>query len=107
MRLNLNSVGFRWVLLLLVSLVLADGVITEFVVNSGLAWESNPMMRGLLPTGNFMLVKIAGSALVALLLADMYRHHQKLALVASWIFVLVYTCIVYWNISSIFIAAIV
>jgi hypothetical protein len=107
MRINLNSVGFRYVLLLLVALVLADGLITEFVINSGIAWESNPLMRGLLPTGHFMLIKVAGSVLVALILADMYRHHPKLAANTAWLFVLVYTGIVYWNLSGVLLAAII
>jgi hypothetical protein len=96
----LDSVCFRYGLLLLVGLVIADGIITQFIINSGLGWESNPFMRIFLSNGHFMLVKVGGSVLVALLLADMYRHHAKTARVAAWLFVLVYTGIVYWNIGG-------
>ena len=106
LRLSLNSVRFRYVLMLLVSLILADGLITEFLINSGLAWESNPVMRGLLPTGYFMLTKTIGAVLATLLLASIYRQQPKMAVVSSWIFVLVYTGIVYWNLGSVLISII-
>jgi hypothetical protein len=96
----LSSVRFRYALLLLVSLILADGIITEYVTYYGLAWESNPILRGLLPTGHFMLVKIVGSLMVVLLLGSIYRQQPKIATTATWLFVLVYTGIVYWNISG-------
>ena len=102
---GLNSLPFGYVLLLLVSLILSDGVFTEFVINSGMGWESNPFMSGLLSTGHFMLVKITGSLLVALLLVNIYRHQPKMAAVASWLFVLFYTGVVYWNLGSVLIAA--
>jgi hypothetical protein len=105
MRINLNSVRFRYVLLLLASLILADGIITEYVIQSGTAWEGNPFMRGLLPTGYFMLVKIVGALLVILLLSSIYKQQPKMALVATWLFVLVYTGIVYWNLGGILVTA--
>jgi hypothetical protein len=101
----LYSVRYRYVLLLLSALVMADGVITEFIINSGRGWESNPFMSGLLPTGWFLPVKMAGSLLVVLIMASVYRQQPKMAVVASWIFVAVYTGIVYWNICGTLLAA--
>ena len=98
----LHSLRFRYVLLLLVSLILADGVITEYLIDSGLAWESNPFLRGPLANGSFMLVKTIGCLLVVLLMVNIYRQQPKWAVVASWIFVFVYTGIVYWNLSGVF-----
>ena len=100
MRIKLTSVPFRYALLLLVGLIIADGYITEYIIKQGLGREGNPFMLGLLPTGYFMPVKIAGSILVALLLWHIYRKQPGMARVATWLFILVYTGIVYWNVGG-------
>jgi hypothetical protein len=99
MQLLLKSVRFRYVLLLLVGLVLADGLITQFLITSGIAREGNTFLRGLLATGDFMPIKIAGALLSALLLVRINRHQPKMAIVTSWCFIAIYTGIVYWNIT--------
>ena len=105
MRTMFSSVRFRFVLMLLIGLILADGIITEYVIYSGMAWESNPFLRGFLSTGHLMLVKILGSCLVALFLASIYRQQPKMATIATWLFVLLYTGIVYWNLGGLLLAS--
>ena len=87
--------------MLLVGLVLADGLITQFLIVSGIAIEGNPFLRNLFTTGDFMSTKIAGSLLSALLLTGINRRRPKMAMVTSWCFIAVYTGIVYWNIAVI------
>ena len=91
-------------LLTLAGLILADGYITQFVVNSGLCRESNPIMQNALSHGYFMPVKMAGSSLVVLLLWSIYKQQPKMAVVASGLSVLIYSGIVYWNIAGALIA---
>ena len=87
-------------LMLLAGLMLADGLITEYLVVSGLALEGNPFMQGPLTGGYFMPVKIAGAWLSALILASIHRHTPKIAAVVAWMFIAVYAGIVYWNIGE-------
>ncbi len=101
LKLPLNIVRFRYVLLLLMGLVLADGFITQFLVGSGIAWEGNPLLRGLAATGNLTAVKIIGSLVCALLLVSIRRHQPRMASITAWSFIGIYTLIVYWNIAVI------
>ena len=99
-QLPLNIVRFRYLLMLLVGLVVADGLLSEFLVNSGMGREGNPFLRDIMATGDFILVKIAGSLLSALLLAAIYRRQPKMAVVTTWCFIAIYTGIAYWNIGG-------
>ena len=96
----LDSLRFPYVLMLLFTLMLADALITEYLVNSGLASEGNPFMQGPLSGGYFMPVKIIGAWLSALILASIHRHNPKLAAAVAWAFVVVYCVTVYWNIGG-------
>ena len=99
MQIQLNTIRFRFVLMLLVSLVVADGLITKHLIDSGVASESNPFLKDLFANGSALPFKIAGAVLSALLLAFMSRHHPKLASLTSWCFIAVYTGIVWWNLG--------
>jgi hypothetical protein len=96
----LDSVRFPFVLMLLAGLMLADGLITEYLVISGLTLEGNPFMQGPLAGGYFMPVKIAGAWLSALILSSIHRHAPKIAAAVAWVFIAVYAGIVYWNIGQ-------
>jgi len=98
MQLISKSIRFRYVLLLLVGLVLADGIITEYLISSEIAWESNLLLRGFIACSNFMSIKIAGALLAAFFLIRINRHQPTMAKVTSWWSIAIYTAIVYWNI---------
>jgi hypothetical protein len=99
MSLQSNILRFRYILMLLVGLVLADGFVTEFLVYSGIGHEGNPLLKGFLGSGNLMIVKIIGVGLSVLLLASANTHHPKWTAVVAWSFILIYTLILYWNLS--------
>jgi hypothetical protein len=101
MQLSLNSIRFKYLLMLLVSQHQADGLITEYLVGSGRAWEGNPFLRKPLENGNLMPLKIIGVLVSSLILASIYRTNSKMAVVAAWFFTIVYTGIVYWNIGGV------
>lgn len=92
----------RYLLGLLVVLVIADGVLTQFLVSGGLAREGNPFLQPLVGTAAFLVLKVAGALLAAFILWDVYRRFPRVAVIATSCFVFVYGVIVLWN-SSLFI----
>ena len=94
------SAGKRKIILLLsalVGLVVADGVITNFLVGKGTAWEANPLLEPIVGKTGFMIIKIVGALLCALILWDVYRRYPRVGIIAAWIAVIGYAVIVAWN----------
>ncbi len=90
----------RVVLGALFALVIADGVITSFLLQNGMAREANPFLETLVGEPDFLTTKVAGAFLSALLLWHVYKRRPRTAMVFSLGIVVVYTAIVYWNILS-------
>jgi hypothetical protein len=86
-------------LAVLVGFVILDGVLTELLLNRGTAWEVNPFLQPLVGDIGFMILKVVGSLLVALILWDVYRRFPRVAVIATWIAVVGYGAIVLWNTS--------
>jgi hypothetical protein len=86
----------------LVALMGSDGVITRFLVANKLCFESNIFIRRWVLEDSFLLIKMVGGLLCALILWDIYRRRPLLAHKASSLAVLTYTGIVYWNIFLLF-----
>jgi hypothetical protein len=91
----------KWLIGLLVGLVVADGVLTNILVNNGLAREGNPLLEPLIGDIGFLIVKVVGALACALILWDISRRYPKLARYATCFFLVVYSGIVLWN-SSLF-----
>lgn len=89
----------RNLLVALVILVISDGFITQSLIRCGLAREGNPLLVPLVGTGNFLVIKIVGALLSALIMWDIYKHWPKLALRSSSCLVGAYAVIVLWNLS--------
>lgn len=94
----------RYPLAALVALVISDGLITQFLVRQGLGRERNPALQSLAGETSFLVIKVLGALLCALILWDIYRRWPKLALISSWCFVGIYSGIVLWNLSVFFIS---
>jgi hypothetical protein len=92
-----------YLLLVLVFFVILDGVLTELLISGGMAREANAFLAPLIGGVGFMLLKIVGALFCAFVLWDIYKRHQKLAVVAAWIAVIGYGVIVLWNSSLFFI----
>lgn len=86
----------------LFSLVVADGIITQFLINQGLAWELNPFLVDLVGKSGFLALKSVGAGLAILILMNVSSRHYRLALGFTCFFVSMYTIIVYWNILVFF-----
>jgi len=94
----------RDLLATLVILVISDGVITQFLIRGGLAREGNPLLEPLVGTGGFLVVKVAGALICALIMWDIYRQWPKLALTSCSCLVVAYAGIVLWNLSIFFVS---
>jgi hypothetical protein len=54
---------------------------------------------------HFLLLKLAGALLAALILLDLHRSRPKVGLASSVVCVSLFTGIVYWNLVVFFISA--
>jgi hypothetical protein len=89
----------------LFALVIADGLITEYLVIQGIGKELNPFISTLLEQNNFLMLKVFGALLSILILWHIYKKIPRItaAIVVGW--VIAYTGIVYWNVFAYFIAS--
>jgi hypothetical protein len=94
----------RNLLLTLVALVVADGLITEFVTRNRFGREANPFLATIVGDGKFLLLKLIGGVLAAVILWDIHKKFPKLGLASTLFFVVVYTGIIFWNVACFFIA---
>jgi len=92
----------KYIILSLVMLVVSDGLISQFLTRYGLGQEGNPFLRTFVSEGNFLLIKVAGALLGALILWDIYRKQPRVALISGALFVALYTGIVFWNLAVFF-----
>ncbi len=92
----------KYLLALLVIFVVLDGLLTQGLVNGGLAREGNPLLRPLVGEAGFIVLKVVGALLCAFILWDIYRRFPRVAIIATSCFVVAYGVIVLWN-SSLFI----
>ena len=92
----------RYLLVLLVIFVVSDGLVTQALINGGLAQEGNPLLQPFVSEAGFIVLKAIGALLCALILWDIYRRYPRLAKVATSCFVIAYGTILLWN-SSFFI----
>jgi len=94
----------KYLLGLLVIFVVLDGLLTQGLINGGLAREGNPLLQPLVGESGFIILKAAGALLCAFILWDIYRRFPRVAVIATRCFIAVYGVIVLWN-SSLFILA--
>ncbi len=97
-----GSYRTRLLLGTLFALLVADGLITNFLVTHRFAIEVNLLLVMWVGKDVFLLIKVVGAFLAALLLWEMHQRHQKLVLGATLCFVVSYTFIVYWGLYVFF-----
>lgn len=89
----------KYLLGLLVALVIFDGLLTQFLVTNGVAREGNPFLEPIVGEAGFMVLKVVGALLCALILWDIHKRFPKVALISTSCFVVGYGVIVLWNLS--------
>lgn len=92
----------KYLLGLLSSFEISDGIITHFLVSSGLAREGNPLMAPLVGSGNFLLLKVAGALLCVFLLWRLYKRFRRATMIVTSGIVVFYGLLVAWNLSLFF-----
>lgn len=97
---GIHKVGY--LLGALVVLIVLDGLITNFLVTNGLGREGNPFLQTLVGERSFLVIKVIGALLCALILWDIYKRRPRMARIASLCFVGLYAGIVSWNLSIFF-----
>ena len=93
----------KYLLAAMMGLVIADGLITQFLVDGGIATEGNPIMRPLVDDIWFIIVKALGAILCSLILWDIYKRRAKLALISTSCIAGCYGIIVIWNLHLFFV----
>ena len=89
----------RLMLYTLFGLIVADGLITRFLVTNGHALEVNPFLRDWVGQELFLAIKVSGAFLATLLLWIKFNAKPKLIHTATAVFLVFYTSIVFWNLS--------
>lgn len=90
-------------LAILVVLVVTDGLMTQYLVPSGKASEANPFIEPLVGEPVFLMLKIVGALICAVILFDVHRRYPRLGIIATWLAVAGYSVIVLWNTSLVLI----
>ena len=98
-RFSVRSHKMRLTLYTLFGLIVADGLLTKFLVTNGHALEVNPFLQAWVGQELFLAIKVSGAFLATLLLWIKYNKKPKLIYTATVIFVAFYTSIVFWNLS--------
>ena len=99
---RIKSRTVRYTLYTLFCLVVADGLLTQFLVTGGYGQEVNPFMRAWISHGGFLVIKISGAFLATLLLWIKYNAKPKLVYAITVAFLIFYTGIVFWNLFVFF-----
>lgn len=81
----------------LLAAVVADGVITRFLVFNEFAFEGNPFLRCWVEEDAFLTIKLLGGMLAAAYLWSMHRRNPGLSICISSICLAAYTSIIFWN----------
>jgi len=89
----------RLMLYTLFALIVADGLITQFLVTNGHALEANPFLRAWVGQDYFLAIKVSGAFLATLLLWVKHSTYPKLTNIISTVFMTLYAGIVFWNLS--------
>jgi hypothetical protein len=89
-----------WLLVAIVLFQTIDGLLTQYLVPSGLFFETNTLLAPYIGRPGFIIVKALGAFIGAVLLWDINRRHPKLGLIAIWIVVIASGVIVEWNLFN-------
>ena len=105
---NYTLIGseLKYLLGLLVGFEILDGIMSHFLIRGGLAREGNPFLLPLVGETNFLVIKVVGVFICALILWDIYKRARKLALISASIFVTFYGGLVLWSSGLFFVARI-
>lgn len=103
--LHIESRTVRYTLYTLFGIIVADGLISQFLVTAGYGSEGNPFMMSMLGSGAFLDIKISGAFLATMFLWTKYNANPKLVSTVAVTALVFYTAIVSWNLLVFVLAA--
>ena len=89
----------KYLLGLLVIFEVSDGLLTYFLVGRGLAREGNPFLMPYVGESNFLIIKVVGALICALLLWDIHKRFPRVAVTVASMAMGFYALVVLWNLS--------
>ena len=90
------------ILPILIAVQIADGALTYSSVSQRLAREGNPLMQCIAGSGNFLLLKIVGALVCALLLWLVSRRFPRICIISASCIVVFYALVIAWNLNVLF-----
>jgi hypothetical protein len=103
--LRIESRTVRYTLYVLFGIIVADGLLTQFLVSGGYGLEANPLLAPLVGGESFLAIKISAAFLATLLLWIKYNTRPRLVYTIAVVALGLYTTIVYWNLFAFALAA--
>jgi Domain of unknown function (DUF5658) len=94
---------FYLLLTILVVLVVADGLITRFIINNRLGAEANVFLQSWVQSDSILIIKLVGSVLAALILWRLYLRNHKTGWILTSFFASAYFLIIIWNFIVIYV----
>lgn len=99
---RIESRTVRYTLYALFCIIVADGLITQFLVTGGHGSEVNPFLRAWVNHGLFLAIKVSGAFLATLLLWINYNVKPRLVYTITAAILAFYTIVVLWNLCVFF-----
>ena len=93
----------RYLIGLLASLVVADGLISNHIMSNDFGTESNLIIESIVGQTSFVLIKVIAAIVSAMILWKVFKRHPRMGLVSIILFVIIYTGILWWNLFTWFI----
>jgi hypothetical protein len=103
--LHIESRTVRYILYVLFGIIVADGLLTQFLVAGGYGMEANPLLAPLVGGESFLAIKVSAAFLVTLFLWIKYNARPRLVYTVAVAALGVYTTIVYWNLFAFLLTA--
>lgn len=95
--LHIENRTVRYTLCVLFGVIVADGLISQFLATGGYGSEGNPLLMSWVGRESFLAMKIAAAFLVTLFLWIKYNANPRLVYTVAVVALGFYTIIVYWN----------
>lgn len=94
---SISNYKIRIIIGSLFAAVVADGIITKFLIDGSFAEEGNPFLKYWVVDDKFLLIKILGGLLGALYLWNINRRHPQVSIWLSSLLLAGYVFIIIWN----------
>ena len=102
--LNIENRTVRYTLYTLFGIIVADGLISQFLVTGGYGSEGNPLLMSLVGGESFLGIKISGAFLATLFLWTKYNAKPRFVNTVAVTALVLYTAILFWNLLAFILA---